>query len=74
MLIWLRNYRRDLLAGDIGAGIIVTLMMIPQSMAYALVAGLPPVTGLYASILPPVAYACSAAAWCSRWGRWPSPR
>jgi SulP family sulfate permease len=57
MLIWLRNYRRDLLAGDIGAGIIVTLMMIPQSMAYALVAGLPPVTGLYASILPPVAYA-----------------
>jgi SulP family sulfate permease len=57
MLIWLRNYRRDLLAGDIGAGIIVTLMMIPQSMAYALVAGLPPVTGLYASILPPIAYA-----------------
>jgi SulP family sulfate permease len=57
MLNWLRNYRRDLLAGDIGAGIIVTLMMIPQSMAYALVAGLPPVTGLYASILPPVAYA-----------------
>jgi SulP family sulfate permease len=57
MLIWLRNYRRDLLAGDIGAGIIVTLMLIPQSMAYALVAGLPPVTGLYASILPPIAYA-----------------
>jgi SulP family sulfate permease len=57
MLIWLRHYRRDMLAGDIGAGVIVTLMLIPQSMAYALVAGLPPVTGLYASILPPLAYA-----------------
>ena len=57
MLTWLRHYRREMLAGDIGAGIIVTLMLIPQSMAYALIAGLPPVTGLYASILPPVAYA-----------------
>ncbi|WP_291993165.1 SulP family inorganic anion transporter [Candidatus Accumulibacter sp. ACC003] len=57
MLIWLKNYRRDLLAGDIGAGIIVAMMLIPQGMAYAIVAGLPPVTGLYASILPPIAYA-----------------
>ena len=54
---WLRQYRRDLLAGDIGAGIIVAFMLIPQGMAYALVAGLPPVTGLYASILPALAYA-----------------
>jgi SulP family sulfate permease len=54
---WLRRYRRPLLAGDISAGIVVALMMIPQGMAYAMVAGLPPVTGIYASILPPLLYA-----------------
>ncbi|MFT5643803.1 MAG: SulP family sulfate permease [Janthinobacterium sp.] len=57
MLLWLRQYHRALLAGDITAGIVVAMMMIPQSMAYALVAGLPPVVGLYASILPPLLYA-----------------
>jgi sulfate permease, SulP family len=57
MLQWLRQYRRTLLAGDISAGLVVAMMMIPQGMAYALVAGLPPVTGIYASILPPVLYA-----------------
>ncbi len=57
MLAWLRNYRRGLLAGDISAGIVVAMMMIPQGMAYAMVAGLPPVVGIYASILPPLLYA-----------------
>ncbi|PWF55339.1 SulP family inorganic anion transporter [Massilia glaciei] len=57
MLQWLRRYRRELLAGDIGAGIVVAMMLIPQGMAYALVAGLPPVVGLYAGILPPILYA-----------------
>ncbi len=57
MLSWLRQYHRALLAGDISAGFIVVLMMVPQGMAYALVAGLPPVAGLYASLLPAVAYA-----------------
>ncbi|WP_426342734.1 SulP family inorganic anion transporter [Pseudoduganella sp. S-14] len=57
MLAWLRHYRRAMLPGDISAGIVVAMMMIPQGMAYALVAGLPPVTGIYASILPPVIYA-----------------
>lgn len=57
MLLWLRDYRRALLAGDITAGVVVAMMMIPQGMAYALVAGLPPVAGIYASILPPVLYA-----------------
>ncbi|MEO7497910.1 MAG: SulP family inorganic anion transporter, partial [Massilia sp.] len=56
MLQWLRQYRRALLAGDISAGLVVAMMMIPQGMAYALVAGLPPVAGLYASILPPILY------------------
>jgi len=57
MLEWLRRYRRADLPGDIGAGVIVAMMMIPQGMAYALVAGLPPVAGLYASIAPPLLYA-----------------
>ncbi|MES2899280.1 MAG: sulfate permease [Pseudomonadota bacterium] len=57
MLHWLRQYRRSMLAGDISAGIVVAMMMVPQGMAYALVAGLPPVAGLYASILPPLLYA-----------------
>ncbi len=57
MLQWLRHYRRSMLPGDISAGIVVAMMMIPQGMAYALVAGLPPVAGVYASIVPPLLYA-----------------
>ena len=57
MLAWLKDYRRGWLAGDLGAGSVVAMMMIPQGMAYALVAGLPPVTGIYASIVPPLLYA-----------------
>jgi SulP family sulfate permease len=57
MLQWLKQYRRDQLPGDISAGLVVAMMMIPQGMAYALVAGLPPVVGIYASILPPMVYA-----------------
>jgi len=57
MLHWLKHYRRALLPGDISAGLVVAMMMIPQGMAYALVAGLPPVVGIYASILPPIVYA-----------------
>lgn len=54
---WLRNYRRGMLAGDLGAGLLVALMLLPQGMAYAMVAGLPPVLGLYASIVPALVYA-----------------
>jgi len=54
---WLRTYQSAWLAGDLTAGLIVTVMLIPQSLAYALLAGLPPEVGLYASILPIVAYA-----------------
>jgi SulP family sulfate permease len=57
MLFWLKQYRRSWLAGDLGAGVVVAMMMVPQGMAYALVAGLPPVAGIYASILPPLLYA-----------------
>ncbi|HEX6157008.1 MAG TPA: SulP family inorganic anion transporter [Burkholderiales bacterium] len=54
---WLRSYNASSLAGDATAGLIVTVMLIPQSLAYAMLAGLPPQAGLYASILPLVAYA-----------------
>jgi SulP family sulfate permease len=57
MLQWLQHYRRAMLPGDISAGIVVAMMMIPQGMAYALVAGLPPVAGIYASIVPMLLYA-----------------
>ncbi|MEP5569373.1 MAG: sulfate permease [Halioglobus sp.] len=54
---WLRDYRKDTFASDMLAGIIVTIMLIPQSLAYALLAGLPAEMGLYASILPLIVYA-----------------
>ena len=54
---WLPNYRKDYLRGDAFAGLTVGIMLIPQGMAYALIAGLPPVYGLYASIVPQLIYA-----------------
>lgn len=57
ILTWGRGYGRADLAGDGIAALIVTVMLIPQSLAYALLAGVPPEIGLYASILPLVAYA-----------------
>ena len=56
-LQWGRAYNRASASQDGLAAVIVTLMLIPQSLASAMLAGLPPVTGLYASILPLVAYA-----------------
>ncbi|KMJ52338.1 sulfate transporter [Vogesella sp. EB] len=56
---WLRHYRRADLPGDVSAGVIVTLLLVPQGLAYALVAGLPPEAGLYASLLPLLLYAFS---------------
>ncbi|WP_187972295.1 SulP family inorganic anion transporter [Aquibium microcysteis] len=57
ILAWGRTYDRDALTNDLVAAVIVTIMLIPQSLAYALLAGLPAEMGLYASILPLVAYA-----------------
>ncbi|OQS43506.1 SulP family inorganic anion transporter [Chromobacterium haemolyticum] len=54
---WLRGYRRAYLPGDLGAGLVVTLLLAPQGLAYALVAGLPAQAGLYASIAPLLIYA-----------------
>ncbi|CUH63270.1 putative sulfate transporterc/MT1781 [Thalassovita gelatinovora] len=57
ILQWSKTYDKDTLTSDLVAAVIVTIMLIPQSLAYALLAGLPAEMGLYASILPLVAYA-----------------
>lgn len=57
ILDWAPGYDRQTFANDGLAAMIVTIMLIPQSLAYAMLAGLPPVVGLYASILPLVLYA-----------------
>ncbi|XOV94827.1 MAG: SulP family inorganic anion transporter [Bacteroidota bacterium] len=54
---WLSRYRKSYLNGDISAGLTIGIMLIPQGMAYALIAGIPPVYGLYASIVPQIIYA-----------------
>ncbi|GAB4373608.1 MAG: solute carrier family 26 protein [Kiloniellaceae bacterium] len=56
-IAWMSRYDRTAFNGDALAAVIVTIMLIPQSLAYALLAGLPPEVGLYASMLPLVGYA-----------------
>ena len=54
---WLKTYTRQDFNGDLFAGIITAILLVPQGIAYAILAGLPPELGLYASILPPALYA-----------------
>ncbi|MGB5402701.1 MAG: solute carrier family 26 protein [Robiginitalea sp.] len=54
---WLPGYQKQWLSGDLSAGITVGIMLIPQGMAYAMIAGLPPVFGLYAALVPQIVYA-----------------
>lgn len=56
VLQWGKAYNRELLVSDLVAALIVTIMLIPQSLAYAMLAGLPPEAGLYASVAPLVLY------------------
>lgn len=51
------NYKKEYLSSDLFAGITVGVLLIPQGMAYAMIAGLPPIYGLYASLMPQVVYA-----------------
>ena len=57
ILQWGRQYNQASFTNDIAAALIVTIMLIPQSLAYALLAGLPPEVGLYASVAPLLLYA-----------------
>lgn len=54
---WIKEYKRTDLSGDISAGLTVGVMLIPQGMAYSMLAGLPPIYGLYAATLPLIVYA-----------------
>src|SRR5210317_359387 len=53
----LSSYRREQFVGDLIAGLVVAIMLVPQAMAYALLAGLPPEVGLYAATIPLLVYA-----------------
>ncbi len=57
ILSWLPDYNIKHLKGDVSAGITVGIMLIPQGMAYAMLAGLPPIYGLYAALVPQIIYA-----------------
>ena len=57
ILKWLPNYKKKNLYYDFFAGINVGILLIPQGMAYALIAGLPPIYGLYAALIPQIVYA-----------------
>lgn len=57
VLTWGRSYDRSIFVSDVVAALIVTIMLIPQSLAYAMLAGLPPEVGLYASVAPLLIYA-----------------
>ena len=61
-LDWLRGYGPATLSADLVAALVVTVLLVPQSLAYALLAGLPPQAGIYASILPLVAYSLLGSA------------
>jgi len=56
-LLWLQDYHKGVFRSDLVSGITIGVMLIPQGMGYAMVAGLPPEFGLYASIFPPIIYA-----------------
>lgn len=56
-LKWTKNYNKTTFLDDSIAALVISMMLIPQSLAYAMLAGLPPQAGLYASLLPLIAYA-----------------
>ena len=57
ILNWLPDYKSEYLKDDFIAGVTVAVLLIPQGMAYALIAGLPPIYGLYAALTPQIIYA-----------------
>ncbi|MCK4561772.1 MAG: solute carrier family 26 protein [Flavobacteriaceae bacterium] len=57
ILDWLPNYKKEWFKGDLFAGITIGVMLIPQGIAYAIIAGLPPIYGLYTAMIPQIVYA-----------------
>ncbi len=56
ILDWLPNYKASYLKGDLFAGLTVGVILIPQGIAYAIIAGLPPIYGLYTALVPQIMY------------------
>ncbi len=56
-MTWISEYKSEYFKCDLAAGITVAVLLIPQGMAYALIAGLPPIYGLYAALVPQIVYA-----------------
>ena len=57
ILQWLPNYKRSWLKNDLFAGMTIGVILIPQGIAYAIIAGLPPIYGLYTAMIPQIVYA-----------------
>jgi MFS superfamily sulfate permease-like transporter len=75
---WMPGYSRRAFRSDVVAGLTVAAMLVPQSMAYALLAGLPPTYGLYASVAPLLIYAVLGTSYWQCWSvrsrsRWDWP-
>ncbi|MGI8575964.1 MAG: SulP family inorganic anion transporter [Egibacteraceae bacterium] len=61
ILSWTANYERSALRGDLSAGVAVAVLLVPQSLAYAALAGMPPIAGLYAALVPLTVYAAAGS-------------
>ena len=57
ILDWLPNYKKEFFKNDFGAGLTIGIMLVPQGIAYAMIAGLPPIYGLYTAMIPQIIYA-----------------
>ncbi|WP_420321198.1 SulP family inorganic anion transporter [Flagellimonas sp.] len=57
ILSWIKEYDRQYLFSDVTAGVTLGIMLVPQGMAYAMIAGMPPIYGLYAALVPQLIYA-----------------
>ena len=57
ILQWLPNYQKSWFKNDLFAGLTVGVILIPQGIAYAVIAGLPPIYGLYTALIPQLVYA-----------------
>ena len=58
ILEWSKTYTKDDFYGDLNSGLVICVLLVPQGLAYAVLAGMPPVYGLYSAIIPLLVYSC----------------